>query len=187
MSGRRSSTFSGFSERCATNSFRRRAVAEWRPPREQLVRHASERIDVRAVVGVGVARRLFRRDVRRRADAGSCRRERIARRHARRRNGLRNAEVRDGGGAAGHEHVVRLDVAMHDALRVGVLEGTCHIAKNRIHVAQRQRAILRQPRPKRLSLDERHRVVRQAHSPHPPSAPGRRAGAGGAPPPGFRG
>ena len=36
------------------------------------------------------------------------------------------------------------------------------LAKDRVHVAQGERAVLGEPRPQRLTLDERHRVIRQS-------------------------
>ena len=141
---------------------RRRTVAERRASRQQLVRHASERVEVRAVIGIRIARRLLGRDVRGRSDARPRRGQRAARhRGPRRRDGLRDSEVGDRCRTAGHQHVVRLDVAVNHSLPVRVLERPRHVVKDGVHVAQRQGAVLREPRSQRLTLDEWHRIVRQ--------------------------
>ena len=75
-SGRSSLIGFGASLMCAASSSLRRASGEGRLPGEQLVRHAAERVDVGAVVGVGIAGRLLGRHVRRRAERRAELRER---------------------------------------------------------------------------------------------------------------
>jgi hypothetical protein len=59
------------------------------------------------------------------------------------------------------EHVVRLDVAMHDAARVRVRERIHHIAQHAHRIAHRHLALARELRAQRLALDERHRIVEE--------------------------
>jgi hypothetical protein len=74
---------------------------------------------------------------------------------------LRHPEVGDHREAAGEHHVVRLDVAVHDPLRVRVGERRRHLAQDPHGHRHRQLAAAGEPRPQRLPLDERHRVERQ--------------------------
>ena len=125
--------------------------------------HAAERVDVGAMVDVGVAGGLLGRHVGRRADGRAKRRERFAfAAIARGTQGLGDAEVGHDCGASREEHVVRLDVAMDDATLVGVLERARDVAEDANGVGDRERRLLRKAKSKRLALHERHRVVRQA-------------------------
>ena len=118
----------------------RREAGEGRTPREQLVRHASEGVDVGPVIGRGVARGLLGRHVGRRPHRGSQLRQRCARRRVGRcRDGLCDAEVGDDRSVPGEEHVVRLDVAMHDAVLVRVGERAREVAQDAHRLRDRQR------------------------------------------------
>ena len=91
--------------------------------RQTLVCEHSPRVEVRALIDVGIARCLLGRHVRRRAEGGAelgdCRSASI---EARRVDRLGNPEVGDDGDAIRDQHVLRLDVAVHDALVVRVCE-----------------------------------------------------------------
>src|ERR1035437_2985606 len=63
---------------------------------------------------------------------------------------------------AGNEHVVRLDVAMDDTVRVGVGEGVGDVAQNAERLGNRQLVLFGETRAERLAGDERHGVVEQA-------------------------
>ncbi len=76
------------------------------------------------------------------------------------RDGLGDAEVRDHRGVPGEQHVVRLDVAVHDAVLVRVRERARDVAQDAHRLGDRQRPAA-QPRAQALALDERHRVVGQ--------------------------
>ena len=94
------------------------------------------------MVNIGIARRLLRRHVRRRADRGANGGERATRRVA--ANGgdcLGDAEVGDRGASGGEQHVVGLDVAMHHAVRVRKGQSARHVAQDADHFADGERAV----------------------------------------------
>ena len=62
---------------------------------------------------------------------------------------------------SGEQHVLRLQVAVHDAVRVRVRQRVGELAHEAHRVGERKRALARQPRPQRLALDVRHHVVQQ--------------------------
>ena len=74
---------------------------------------------------------------------------------------LRDAEVRDDRVPAGDEHVVRLDVAVHDAARVRVRERVDDVAQDADRVAHGHLAFARELRAQRLAFHERHRIVEE--------------------------
>ena len=80
---------------------------------------------------------------------------------ARRAHRLGDAEVGDDRVALGEQHVVRLDVAVDDAVPVGVGERVDHLAQDPHGLGDRQLALARELDPERLALDERHDVVEQ--------------------------
>ena len=73
---------------------------------------------------------------------------------------LGDAEVGHHGGAGGEEDVVGLDVAVDDAVLVGVGEGPGHVAEQAHHLGEWERTP-REPRAERLALDVGHGVVGQ--------------------------
>jgi len=81
---------------------------------------------------------------------------------ARSRDGFGDAEVRDHRGAAREQHVVGLDVAVHDAAIVRVRERARHVTENAHGFAGRERAAFAEPCAETFSLDERHREVQNA-------------------------
>ena len=64
--------------------------------------------------------------------------------------------------AAGEQHVVGLDVAVHDAALVRVGERLRDVAQDARSTSAIGSGPRAEPRAQRLALDERHRVVRQA-------------------------
>ena len=127
--------------------------------RDQLVRHAAEGVDVGAVIGRGIARRLLGGHVGRCPDGGAQLGERGTRRTlGGGRDGLGDAEIGDDRGVAGEQDVVRLDVAVHDAVVVGVGERARDVAQDAHDLGDGQRPA-GQPRAQAFALDERHGVV----------------------------
>ena len=123
---------------------------------EHLVQHDTEAVDVRPVVGP-LAGRLLRAHVLRRADhhplGGQLRRGRIVGR-------LGDPEV-------GHEHVsggieqdvVGLDIAVDDALAMGVREGVRNLPRNARRVADGQALVALQELAQRRAVHAPHRDV----------------------------
>ena len=141
--------------RCAVRSGEQRLAGE------QLVRHRAERVDVGAVIDVRVAGGLLGRHVRRRADRRADLRERRGSGvGARRADRLRDAEVGDDRRAAREQHVVRLDVAVHDAALVRVRQRLRDVVQDADDFGDRERSA-REPRAQRFAFDERHRVEGQ--------------------------
>ena len=121
--------------RCGVRSGERRLAGE------QLVRHRAERVDVGAMIDVGIARGLLGRHVRRRADRRADLRERRAVRRPVRAALIAFAMPKSvtTARAAGEQHVVRLDVAVHDAVLVRVGERARHVAQDADRFGDRQR------------------------------------------------
>ena len=61
------------------------------------------------------------------------------------RERLGDPEIRDDGGSAGEEHVVGLDVAMHDAALVRVRQSARDVAEHAHRFRNRQRTDLAEP------------------------------------------
>ena len=59
------------------------------------------------------------------------------------------------------QHVVGLDVPVHDAVPVGVAQRVGHVAKDAGGLGHGQLAVAPEPRAQRLALHERHGVVEQ--------------------------
>ena len=111
------------------------------------------------MVGVRIGRDLFGRHVGRRAERDA---ERCQRRGAAGiAHGLRDAEIGDHRVVPEDQHIVGLDVAMHDAARMRVRERVRDITQNAHCLVRGEFAVPRQPRAQRLALHERHRVVEQ--------------------------
>ena len=116
------------------------------------------------MIGGRITRRLLRRHVRRRPDRRADLRHRggLIRTHLRprRADGLRNAKVRDDGRFTGEQHVVGLDVAVHDAALVRIHQRARDVAQNAHRFVLRKRPA-RQSAAQRLAFDKRHRIVRR--------------------------
>jgi len=74
---------------------------------------------------------------------------------------FRDAEVGHDGVAAREQHVVGLDVAVHEAVVVGVGQRVGHLAEESHRLSGRQLAAPGEPGTQGLALDERHRVVQE--------------------------
>ena len=125
---------------------------ERRPPGQQLVEHAAGGVEVGARVG-GLATRLLRREILRGADHSRGLRHRgtdVAQRAG-------DAEVHDLDVAVGGDHhVAGLDVAVHDAGAVAVVERVEDAARDLQGPLGRDARVLLQQLTQRLALDELH-------------------------------
>jgi len=74
----------------------------------------------------------------------------------------RDAEVEDDRVAAGQHDVFGLDVAVDDAVLVGVLQGATDLARDLECGVERELGFGGQALPERLALGERHDVIHQA-------------------------
>ena len=75
------------------------------------------------------------------------------------RERFRDTEVSNERVLPREQHVLRLDVAVHDAAIVRVCERTGNVAQDANDVRERKLASAREPCAQRLAVDERHRVV----------------------------
>ena len=134
-------------------------AGERRPAGEHLIGHGAERVQIGAVINVGIASRLLRRHVGRGADRHADRSQ------AGGAGGLtqrfRDAEVGHQGVPAGQQHVVGLDVAVDEVAAVRVGQRVGHVPKDAQRVAHGQLALAREAGPQRFSFHEGHRVVQQ--------------------------
>ncbi len=80
---------------------------------------------------------------------------------ARGAQGFRDPEVGDNGRTTREKNVLRLDVAMHHALRVRVGQCPCDVAQDAERLPDRECGAARQSRAQRFPGHEGHRVVRQ--------------------------
>ena len=119
----------------------RGARREGRRTGEHLVGHAAEGVDVGAVVGRRVADSLLRRHVRRRPHHHAQRGESALAVAGGRRERLGDAEVGHHAHAAGEEHILRLDVAVHDAVLVRVDQRARHVPEQAHRFGDRHRAL----------------------------------------------
>src|SRR5262245_7346825 len=100
-----------------------RQATERRSSGEQLICRDTECIDIGAMIHRRIAERLFGCHVRRCSNRHSCLRDRISRwLCARYLQRLADSEVGDDRRAPTEQDVVRLDVAMYNAVRVGILQ-----------------------------------------------------------------
>ena len=133
---------------------RRRATGVRRMPDQHLVEDAPQTVDVAPAVELRSGR-LLRAHVVHRADddprAGHAR-------FVRRADRARDAEIAHDGMPRLDEDVLRLDVAMHDVLRMRVRQRVGHIARDLYRVGNGQAAFTLQPVAQRFALDIRHRV-----------------------------
>ncbi len=132
---------------------------EWMLAGQDLVPQHPEGVDVGAVVRRRVAGCCFRCHVSGASQHHSAFGERHADAQIAQRLG--HAEVGQLRVAGHEEHVLRLDVAMHDAAAVRVGERIGDLAQQPQPLVDRQLAVARQPGAQRASLDVRHHVVQQ--------------------------
>ena len=136
---------------------------------QHLVQHRAQRVDVGAAVEPALAGGLLRAHVRGRADDHAGLGEPLG--VARAFQHLADAEVRHQHLAVGgEEHVLRLDVAMDDAVAVGVVQGGRGLARDPERVAHRELLLAGEAGAEGLALDVGHgepepagRVARVEH------------------------
>ena len=147
---------------CATSSLCGGSPAKGDRPASSSYATQPKGVHVRSVVGRGIAAGgLLGRHVGGRPHRGAELRQRRARRCVRRcRDGLRDSEVCDDGGVSREEHVVGLDVAMHDATLVRVRKRARDVAQNAHRLGDRQRPAAK-ARAKALAFDVWHGIVRK--------------------------
>ena len=131
---------------------------ERRPAGEHLVAKYPERVEIGPVIYVRIGGSLLRGHVRGGAKRDTDRRQRATARGA---HCLRHAEVGDHRVLPRDQHIVRLDVAMHDPVSMGVSEGVGDVGEDADRLAHRELALAAELSAQRLALDERHRVVEQ--------------------------
>jgi hypothetical protein len=117
---------------------------------EDLVGQHAHRVDVGAVIDLRVAGDLLGSHVRRRSE------HRAADRRLAQRSG--HSEIGHERVARREQHVVGLDVAVHDAVRVRVGERVAHVAQYRDRGVERQRPAALEALPQRSARLERHDV-----------------------------
>jgi hypothetical protein len=126
---------------------------------QHLVQHAGQRVDVAARADLLLCRRLLGTHVVRRAETQARLRHPPARR---RTHCQRDAEVRHHGATLVQQDVLRLDVAMDDAVAVRVVEGVSHAHGHADRLVHTQLRLAVEPAAQRLAPDERHHVEQEA-------------------------
>ena len=137
----------------------RGGLLERRVPAQELVGEGADGVDVGPGIEIGLAHRLFGRHVGRRAERHADGGELVGAGGAHR---LGHAEVGDHGVASGEHHVVGLDVAMNDAMLVGVGEGVDHLAEDAHRLVDGNAAVAREPLAQGFAFHERHDVVEES-------------------------
>ena len=155
----------------------RRRPAEGRLAGEHLVEHAAQRVDVAARVELALAHRLLGAHVLRRAE----RHPGLGHPGAGLAGGERDAEVGDERAAVVEQDVLRLDVAVDDAVPMGVVERARDLGGDPDGLADRQLLLAGHPVAERDALDERHHVEEEASRPLPNRTAAGCAGAAGSP------
>src|SRR5688572_5077342 len=113
------------------------------------------------MVELEIARGLFRRHVRWRANHQAFRRQRLVVRPHRRVKRFGNAEVHDHRRAMGKQDVVGLDVPVNYAGAMSIRERRCHFTENAHGIADRKAARGPELLSQRLAVHERHREIRK--------------------------
>ena len=135
-----------------------RGSRERRAPGEHLVRHAAKAIDVAAAVEPGRATRLLGAHVAGRPDRQPRLRQLVFARGGKR---PRDAEIGDHRLIVGQQDVRGLDIAVHHAVAVGVVERFGHLARDPERLVQAQLLLTLQPLAQRLAGDERHDIIKE--------------------------
>jgi hypothetical protein len=162
-----------FRDVCRDHLLRRRPL-ERGPPRQHLVGHHPECVDVRTVIDVFLRGRLLGSHVGRSADGHAGRRQRVAAGRFVQR--LRDAEIGHQGMVPGEHHVVGLDVPVNQAAGMRILEGVGDVAQDPHGPIHRQPAFSSHQRAERLTLHVRHDVVEKLGGRSVSRAGGGRAG-----------
>ena len=129
-----------------------------RLPREHLVEHRRERVDVRPRRDLLLGRRLFRAHVVRRAEAHPGLGHPPAGRGG---DGERDAEVHDHRASVVQQQILRLDVAMDDAVAMRVVERIGDLAGDAHGFVDAELRLARELLADGLALDEGHDVVQE--------------------------
>jgi hypothetical protein len=133
----------------------RRRRLERRPASDELVQQDSERVDVAPLVG-WVALHLLGRHVRRRAE------QRAARGHAGFTDRAGEPEIADADvPLLVDEHVLRLEIAVDDALRVGGGKPGADLTEDSERARQRHPLLALHHRTEVITIDELHRQEAQ--------------------------
>ena len=135
----------------------RRGRGERRHTRQKLIRQHAEGVEIGAMIHVRIARRLLGCHVRRTAHRDSRCRDRGT--HHRLAHGARDPEIGHLRVPRGEEDVLRLDVPVHDPLRVRVRQRIGDFAHDPDRFLHRQLALARQPGAQALPRHVRHHVV----------------------------
>ncbi len=126
---------------------------------EHLVEHATERVHVAPGIQGAIPGGLFRAHVVRRPEAQPRLGDAAVPGPG---DGQRDAEVRDEWLPARHQHVRRLDVAVHHAPLVRIVQRGGELARDVERRIDRELPLPGQPLPQRLALDVGHHVVEEA-------------------------
>ena len=126
---------------------------------EHLVKHAGETVLVRPAVDGRLPDRLFGTHVGASAHGESGSGDSIPAGGA---DGSGDAEVGDDGSPAREQDVLRLDVAVHHAVRMSVAQRTRDLVEDLERVVDRQPDLAVESVSQGLAIDARHHVVQQA-------------------------
>ena len=143
-------------ERVPREQRHRRRPGERRLAGEHLVHHARQAVDVALGRDVLAAHRLLGAHVRRRADGHARACQPLPSSHAHR---ARDAEIGHERATVGEQDVLRLDVAMDDALRVRVRQRLGDLLRQVERFVDRQLLLAIELVAQRRAFDEGHRVV----------------------------
>ena len=133
-----------------------RVARERRMPRQHLVQHTPERVDVAAPVQRLRAATLLRAHVRRRPHRDPSLGEPLP---TRGRDRPCDPEVRHARMPRREQNVLRLDVAVHNVAAVRVAQGVGHFPRDLEGILERQLPLAVEPLAQRLALDVGHDVV----------------------------
>jgi hypothetical protein len=131
----------------------RRLSGERRLAGQHLEQHTGQGVDVSPPIDVRLTLDLLGRHISGRADRNPGAGQRLFG-----RVGFGDAEVGDERVIVGEQDIFRLDVAVHDPLPVGIVEGDRDLARQAQRLVHRDGAVARQTLAERLPRDVRHRV-----------------------------
>ncbi len=128
---------------------------EWRLAREHLVQHAADRVEIAPSVQLPGGGGLLRAHVGGSAEGEPRLGQAVL---AGSRDGARHPEVGHDRFLSLQQDVFRLDVAVDDAVRMGVAQGAQHLGGDPHGPVERKRALARHPLPKGLALHVGHGI-----------------------------